>query len=394
MISWVAIERMVEKRAASDARYREKIAGRPRRSDAKLLSDAELLSKLRSFGINLDRASLGRLCQKALSAEEVARPLLERCTFRSSRDELEGDWIWICLAVLWQRWFPDEPCFEALDDKMQAGYDTKESAGVVAACRIWLDAWADVLHIMDRAGFRSIGEFDEHFRGTQFLFNWIQDLEADLWSAGFRDRRFLTFRTAVCEEIISRFEEEDDELLTKNRRRALAESYFELGKTAKTEALYGEWLKTDPGWGWGWIGWSDCYRFTRTEYQDLKRAEQLLLEGLGVAEVRDSEDMVERLADLYEDQGRVDEADKVRRQTIRDSPAVRHTLEIRPDHGVLRQKTTIAFGDKGLPLSDLPHMKNLLQRPFSKARGSRTKVGRNELCLCGSGKKFKQCCGR
>jgi tetratricopeptide (TPR) repeat protein len=42
--------------------------------------------------------------------------------------------------------------------------------------------------------------------------------------------------------------------MTENRRRALAESYFELGETSKAEAFYREWLKIDPRWGWGWIG--------------------------------------------------------------------------------------------------------------------------------------------
>ncbi len=392
MISWVAIERMAERRASSDARYRKKIAGRPRRSDANLLTDAELLSKLQSFGIDLDRPRLGELCDKALSAEEVARPLLEQCTFISKRDELEGDWVWICLVALWQRWFPDKPCFEMLDDKIQAGYDAMDNAGVVAACRIWLDAWADVLRILDKAGFRSISEFDEHFRGTQFLFNWIQDLEGELWNAGLRDRRFLTSRIAVCEEGLRRFEAEDDELLIKNRRRDLAESCFELGEIAKTEALYREWLKADPQWGWGWIGWSDCYHFTRPESRDLSRAEQILLEGLGVAGLRDSKDISERLADLYEDQDRADEANEVRQQAKTNLPAIRHTLEVLPNDSILRQKTSITFGDEGLPLSDLSALENLVPAPSSKVTGANRKVGRNEPCPCGSGKKFKKCC--
>ncbi|HXB71493.1 MAG TPA: hypothetical protein VNY05_24875 [Candidatus Acidoferrales bacterium] len=90
---------------------------------------------------------------------------------------MESDWIWICLAALWQRWFPDKPSFELLDDKMQAGYDLKASSGAVAACRIWLDAWKDVLHILDKARMQSIEEFDDRFGGSQSLFNWIQDLE-------------------------------------------------------------------------------------------------------------------------------------------------------------------------------------------------------------------------
>jgi tetratricopeptide (TPR) repeat protein len=73
-------------------------------------------------------------------------------------------------------------------------------------------------------------------------------------------------RIALCEEGLRRFPF-DDGLITENRRRAVAESYYELGEADKAEALYREWLDADPRWGWGWIGWSDCYRFTRTERQ-------------------------------------------------------------------------------------------------------------------------------
>jgi hypothetical protein len=244
MISWVAINRIAERAIASDAGYRKQMAGRPLRSDAERLTDGELLAKLHSFGIDLDRASLGRLCEETLSAEEIARPLLESRTFKTKREALEGDWIWICLVALWQRWFPDKPSFEMLDDKMQAGYDRMAAEGPIAACRIWLDAWTDVLRLLDKADIQSIDEFDNRFRGTQSLFNWIQELEDALWNAGLEDREFLNARISVCEEGLRRFEMDDD-LMTENRRRALAESYFVLGETGKTEALYREWLKAD-----------------------------------------------------------------------------------------------------------------------------------------------------
>src|SRR5215469_15883996 len=205
-----------------------------------------------------------------------------------------------------QRWFPNKPSFEALDDKMQAGYELRES-GAVAVCRVWLEAWSDVLRILDKAGMRSIEEFDERFEGSQSLFNWIQDLEDELWNAGLEDRQFLTARIAVCEEGLRRFRTDDD-LMTENRRRALAESYYELGETDKAETCYRDWLKADPTWGWGWIGWSDCYRFTHRERQDFQRCEQILREGLSTAEVRDRSDLAERLADLCEEQGRNEEA--------------------------------------------------------------------------------------
>jgi hypothetical protein len=119
---------------------------------------------------------------------------------------------------------------------------------------VWLEAWSDVLRILDKAGMRSIQEFDDRFQGSQSLFNWIQDLEDELWKAGLEDRQFLSARIAVCEEGLRRFRTDDD-LVTENRRRALAESYNELGETDKAEALYRDWLQLDTrGVGDGLVG--------------------------------------------------------------------------------------------------------------------------------------------
>jgi hypothetical protein len=88
------------------------------------------------------------------------------------------------------------------------------------------------------------------------------------------------------------------------------------------KGLYREWLATDPCWGWGWIGWSDCYRFTRTGQVDLSRCEQILREGVAIIQVRDRADIADRLADLCEEQGRDQEAKKFRRQSERGAPGM------------------------------------------------------------------------
>ena len=377
MISWVAIDRVVEKERAADAAYRGQARGKVLRSDAKPLTDSELLAKLRSFAIEMDRPTLERLCDKALSAEEIARPLLDQRTFHAKQAQMDSDWIWSCLSALWQRWFPDKPSFEALDDKMQAGYELQAS-DAVAACRVWLEAWRDVLRILDKAGMQSIQEFDERFGGTQSLFNWIQDLEDLLWNAGLDDRQFLTARIALCEEGLRRFRNDDD-LMTENRRRALAQSYYELGETDKGESLYRVWLAADPSWGWGWIGWSDCYRFARAEGRDWSRCEQILLEGLSGADVRDRADIRDRLADACEEQGRGGEAAEYRRQAKRSNAAIEASQGVSLAGNVLRQKTQINLGGAGPRGTPAPI--------------TRQKIGRNELCPCGSGKKFKRCCG-
>jgi hypothetical protein len=181
----------------TDAEFRAKVAGRPLRSSAKRQTDEELLARLRAFGIELDRSSLEGLCRESLSAEEVARPLIKKRVFKSREEEMNGDWIWVCVDALWQRWFPHIPSFEMLDDKMQAGYELMKSRQVTAACRVWLEAWDDVLRLFDKAGVRTISEFDARFLGSQSLFNWIQELEMELWNAGLKDRQFLARRIAL-----------------------------------------------------------------------------------------------------------------------------------------------------------------------------------------------------
>lgn len=388
MISWVAIDRVVEKERASNPAYRKKTAGRPLRSDAQHLSEKELLARLRTFAIEMDQATLGRLCAASLSAEEIAGPLIEQYVQEGRRQGFESDWIWICVSALWERWFPDAPSFEMLDDKIQAGYELRDSGDASGTCGYWLGAWRDVLHIIDKAGIESIGEFDHLFKGSEAVFNWIQDLEDELWSARVDDRRFIGERVAVCEEGLKRFEGEN-ELLTQNRRRALAESYFEMGEPRKADTLFQEWLDNDPRWGWGWIGWSDCYRFTRGEHVDLNRAEQLLREGLSISEVRNRLDLVDRLADLYGEQGRVVEAAEI--EQLGDS--IRQTLEPYIDGCVPRQNTTMTFAGEGPPISELPKLAEALRKRGSGSGVAGRKVGRNETCPCGSGKKFKKCCG-
>ena len=55
------------------------------------------------------------------------------------------DWVWISLLALWQRWWPDRPGLELLDDKMQAGYARDAEHDSHAAVVTWLDAWSDVV---------------------------------------------------------------------------------------------------------------------------------------------------------------------------------------------------------------------------------------------------------
>ncbi len=357
-MSWVTLDRICQEKVDKEGVLSELVRnGRPLRSSAEPLSDDELLAKLRDLGLDVDRDGVERLCAGALSAEEVAGPITAKLKLD---DDMTVDWVWISLLALWQRWWPDRPGLELLDDKMQAGYARDAENDSHAAVVTWLDAWSDVLRLCDATGISSIEEFDDRFPLTQSLFNWSQDLEMALENAGRDNHEIRQSLIEFCEESFRRFPRED-QLLTENRRRALGGAYFDAGMTEKAEELFRSWLDADPAWGWGWIGWADCYLPGAGRPADLARAEELLRRGYRVPGVRDRVYIAERLQEVCEDSGRPDEA---------------------------RQ-----FGEQAERLRHEPLRAAARPAPPAGNIARRVKVGRNAPCPCGSGKKFKKCCG-
>ena len=141
-LSWVTLDRIVSKEALSDEAVRRQLEqnARPLRSHTASMGDEDLLAKLRGLGVDADREKLAKLCEGALSAEEVVGERLRLHGW-------DADWAWICLVTLWERWWPDKACLELLDDKVQAGYEADQRNDFVVSGRIWLDAWSDVLRL-------------------------------------------------------------------------------------------------------------------------------------------------------------------------------------------------------------------------------------------------------
>jgi hypothetical protein len=215
-MSWVTLDRIVSQEALSDEAVRRQLDqnARPMRSHAVGMGDEDLLAKLRDLGVDADREKLAKLCEGVLSAEEVVSD-------RLGLHDWEADWAWICLAALWERWWPDKVCLELLDDKVQAGYEADQRNDFVASSRIWLDAWSDVLRLCDAVGGRSMGEFDDRFPMTQSLFNWCQDLDMALQNAAEHDPELRTARLGMAAEWLRRFPREDG-LITGNATRRSA----------------------------------------------------------------------------------------------------------------------------------------------------------------------------
>src|SRR6266487_6985658 len=118
--------------------------GKPLLSHARKLTDAELLGKLELVGIGLDKPSYAEIAEHALSAEEIFNTAVTAEVRSRFKRPLDEDWIWVALTILWERWFPQWPNFEQLDERIQAGYAVSEN-NPSNACEQWVKAWEDFL---------------------------------------------------------------------------------------------------------------------------------------------------------------------------------------------------------------------------------------------------------
>jgi hypothetical protein len=370
--AFITINRIAEEKAASDEAFRKQLekTGKPFLWHGRALSDDDLLAKLASLGIVLNRARFLRNIQSFVSAEEMAQAVYDHPD--TDIPDKEQDWVWIAFTCLWERWSPDRPSLEMIDDAMQAGYRADAAGDQSEACRHWLQTWRWIRGVMETRGIKTMQEWDDQYSGTQSLYNWVQDFTLSLHNAGLNDRSFIEERRVVLETVLGLPGLEEH--LRDNCRRDLAETYFDLGTPEKGEQLFQQWLKEKPRWGWGWIGWADCYYFTHGREKDPARAEQILKQGLAVPGVQDREDMLDRLRDLYEETDRPTEAKAVQEEIERlhkPSPAAR----------VQRTPSILPAVAPGTP------------RPVMRATAP-GRVGRNDPCPCGSGKKYKKCCLR
>jgi hypothetical protein len=372
-LSFITINRILEDQAAIDEKVRRELqrTGRAVLSEGRKLSDEALLAKLPALDLPMDREQFLALSQTFFSAQEMALSVHERlCKPHQPWDE---DWVWIAFTCLWERWQPDRPSLEMLDDWMQQGYKALERGDRAEACRHWLSVWNGVCKLAEAQQLRSVRAFDERFPMTQCVFNWIQDFFEELRTAACDDVFLLQTRLEILGTFLDRFH--PDGLLLENCKSQVGETMFLLGMSERGEQAYRSWLDEDPRWGWGWIHWSDChYLFGREQESDPTRAEQILKQGLAVADVRDRKDILERLVELYEETGRPEEAAPVQKEIDRlAKPAPAH-----PAPSWNRPQT--AIGELW------PGNRGALSRP--------ARVGRNDPCPCGSGKKFKKCCGQ
>ena len=204
-MSHMAMNRIVEERAAQDESYRRDLERnrRPLLSHGRSMSDDELLAKLRQLGFDVERQGFVGGFRNFISAEAMSKDMIAGAG--TDIPGVQVDWVWIATTCLWERWQPDVPNMEMVNDKMQAGYAAQDNGDSVQVCRLWLETWQAILDIIDRTELDSLDEFDDRFGGTQCVFNWVQDLETELHNAGLEEPRFFHERISLCQTMLDQF---------------------------------------------------------------------------------------------------------------------------------------------------------------------------------------------
>jgi hypothetical protein len=315
---------------------KEKFKDRVFLDDGRSLSDQKLIDKLKSFGVNMNKNLFHELSERYLSAEEMFSYF-----FDEKKAKVEGcndeDWLWICLTVLWERWEPGKPSFEMIDNEMQNGYDLIDAGEVEKGCELWMKVWGWIRRIMKEQKILHINEFEAKFKGTQLVENWLYDFEMELGNAGMHNPKFHNVRIDFANDFIKEFIHEDINLI-RVMKRSLAESHHRTGNIKEMENLFENWLEKDDTWGWGWIGYSDCYWLKAIDTPDYEKAEQILKRALDIPDVEERDQIIERLTDLYDETNRPGEAEKLNEYEQIPEPPVIQKVNLKIPSGKKKKK--------------------------------------------------------
>lgn len=241
--------------------------------------------------------------------------------------------------------------YKETNEKIRLGYELIRKEKTIDACDVWLEAWEEIKEILAEKKLKNIEILDKKYIWYEYITNFIQDLEAKLGNVGHTKEEYLEKRIKYCQEMLEVLSRKS-ELTIENTKRAMADSYYALGDKEKCDRLYADWLSEDPYWGWGYIGWSDCYGFGKNKIKpDHRRAEEIIRIALEKKDVRDREDVLQRAALVYNELGQTEKVKELEKEI------------------------------------------ESLKRPSGTLSKS-VKIGRNAPCPCGSGKKYKKCCGQ
>jgi len=270
--------------------------------------------------------------------------------------DIDEDFIWMACCELWKRLVPDKMAVEHLADqfvgKLEEMARLEEKKKWRRLVQLGEDAFELIRpHIikLTQDGYRLKEEFYEKFREAAFhdVDGFLEDLFFDLTSIGEHVKVL-----EIAQMLATAF---GDDVFLDHK----GQSLFALGRIEEGEQCFQGIITRNPDNVWFAIHAGDCF----LEYgeKDYLKAKSYYLKALDIAK------------------------------------ATSHLPEVEDDLRVVYDRFVNLSNEMGKP-DDAAYYKSLLDTvqvpPPSRVIAPGVKVGCNDPCPCGSGKKYKKCCGR
>ena len=232
------------------------------------------------------------------------------------------------------------------DEILQAikdGYKEFLLGRTMEAAKIWQPSWNDARNLITQKGCKNEKEILDLF-GETFL-NWFFDFDMALMESDMHNER-LDFNRYLL--TIPDYMDQD------NPRMSLAESLAALDRYEEAESMLSGWLDADPSWTYGWTCWANIF----LDNGRREKAQEIIERGMATIESSTelvySEIFYQNAEVIYRRLGITERADYCAKKG--------------------QESTTKT-------------------KPMQMSITASLKVGRNDPCTCGSGKKYKKCCG-
>ena len=395
-LSFNVIQRVLEEAALKDPEYRKLMIERGvffLSAIRKTKTDSEIIGILKSLNVAIDKSKFLKVAENFLSAEDMVEWIC--LDYGVELETLVEDKIWICLVVLWEQWIPERPSLEMLDDLLHNGYQLLDDEDDIDnTYTVWLRAWNEISKIIKNKKLNSIYEFESLFKSDIPVSIWLTDFATELFTYEDKKEKYLKMVVEICEECLQLFPNDDSGFLD-SMKDNLASAYFNLGYKEKADTMFREWLTLKPQWGCGWVAWADCYCIFDEDLSNLDKTEQILLEGLSIPDVNDKWFILESLNDLYFDMGDEEKLEKIQLELdefeIENSNFYEHS-----DNDLSNFINNRYMPPEFSPLDSIADMDEdeYGDEEDDQFVENKQKIGRNEPCPCGSGKKYKKCCGK
>jgi len=317
------------------------------------MSTEAIESKMKALVPSFDLNEFISRAERYISYDDLAE---EEYYPYATFSDIDEDFIWMACCELWKRLVPDRMAVEHLSDQFVDKLDEmarlEEKKKWRRLVQIGEDAFELIRpHIIELTphGYRLKEEFYEKFREAALydVDGFLEDLLFDLASVGEHVKVL-----EIAQMLAAAF---GDDVFLDHK----AQSLFALGRTEEGEQCFQRMITRNPDNVWFAIHAGDCF----LEYgeKDYPKVRSYYLKAVDIAK------------------------------------ATSHLPGAEDELGVAYERLISLANDEGKP-KDAAYYKSLLDavqvNPSNGVIARGVKVGRNDPCPCGSGKKYKKCCGR